>query len=354
MFKKMKLKKGNSMRKTFIIVLGVISQLIVSCNKDNETGESISAGHLSGTIYWQFAGKVGRYTPSNGNYNKSVFLIGSSSTKKGVDVSWDGKKYMIASETWDSDVQRFVLRDMREEMAKIDDDKNLFNVTIEWDKIGDTQPIIAPNEQYFALEPQRWAKMPIVIVNNRGRVIREWRDSNESLDYHEKPVWDAQNVLYFRIGNSIWKCVPEGEYGDAKEIISNIKGGSYLTVSPDGSRFVFRKDYFLWMCNSDGSDMRQITTYDISRKKNYKGDARPTFSPDGKHIIFTTTGTTGAGWTDADLDVNVIGSRFGYLCIIPADGKLRNLDEKNNGAIYLRNPEGAGGIPCDGHLVWRP
>ncbi|MFK8269410.1 TolB family protein [Capnocytophaga cynodegmi] len=342
------------MKKMYVMLFYIFSLLMASCSKDDGGEGNTSASHLSGTIHWQFAGKVGKYTLSNGNYNKSVFLIGSSSTKKGFDVSWDGKKYMIASETWDSDVQRFVLRDMGEKMAKVDDDRNLFNVTIEWDKIGDTQPIIAPNEQYFALEPQRWAKMPIVIVNAKGRIVREWTDPKEALDYHEKPVWDAQNVLYFRIGNSVWKCAPDGEYADAQQIISNIKGGSYLAVSPDGSKFVFRKDYFLWMCNSDGSDMRQITTYDISRKKNYKGDARPAFSPDGKHIVFTTTGTTGAGWTDADLDINVTGSRFGYLCIIPADGKLRNLDEKNNGAIYLKNPEGVAGIPCDGHLVWRP
>ncbi|CEN50580.1 exported hypothetical protein [Capnocytophaga canimorsus] len=71
------------MKKMYVMLFYIFSLLMVSCSKDDSGGGNTSASHLSGTIHWQFAGKVGKYKFSDGNYDKSVFLIGSSSTKKG-------------------------------------------------------------------------------------------------------------------------------------------------------------------------------------------------------------------------------------------------------------------------------
>ncbi|MFJ1438779.1 hypothetical protein ACILPE_03445 [Capnocytophaga canimorsus] len=61
-------------------------------------------------------------------------------------------------------------------------------------------------------------------------------------------------------------------------------------------------------------------------------------------------------WSDHDYPdgswVGAVGGKFGYISVIPADGKLYNLDDKNSGAISLTR-SGKRGIPCDGHLVWR-
>src|SRR5699024_5216166 len=111
-----------------------------------------------------------------------------------------------------------------------------------------------------------------------------------------------------------------------------------VAVSPDGEKIAFRGGNHIWMMNSDGSSLRQITT---------SGEIETCccFSPDSKYLLI------GTNYNDA---LNF--GEFWDLTIIPADGKKYNVDFNNNPddeVIFLKEDGNwrdhqAG----DGYAVW--
>src|SRR5258707_8918232 len=76
------------------------------------------------------------------------------------------------------------------------------------------------------------------------------------------------------------------------EDLYRVKNISDLQVAPDGKTVIFvvttsdlaraKRNSHIWAMDTDGKNLRQLTTSD-------KSESSPTFSPDGKQILFVSS-----------------------------------------------------------------
>lgn len=346
-------------------LISLLVLVIAACDKGKDTGNHSSLKNLPGTLYWFFAGSAGYYELSANRYVEEMMKMGSASSRfDAFDISWDNRKIMLTMDvegTFNFDERRIVLRNKTDNItySEVQSGNNITDFSFEWEDISDVYGHISPNEKYVAVDAQHFSDLPVAIVGvDEKEIISGWKVDGVSLLDYGIPVWTADNKLYFRILNNLYQSSPEDEYVSANHILTMENGSSFVTVNPQGTKIAFRRNKHLWMCNIDGSGLQQITTAETSNVIDYDGERKPVFSPDGKYIAFTGATQRGTPWSDHNYPdggwVAATGGKYGYIIIIPADGKLYNLDDKNSGAIWLKKPgDNVNGIPCSGSLIWR-
>ena len=88
----------------------------------------------------------------------------------------------------------------------------------------------------------------------------------------------------------IWTCNLDG--GE----LTQIKEGSDPRWSPDGKKIVFGYNGEIWVVDSDGTNLMQLTN------TAYIQEVLPSFSPDGKQIVYTSNeGKNGKPSTDLNI-----------------------------------------------------
>ncbi|ATA88776.1 hypothetical protein CGC58_02965 [Capnocytophaga stomatis] len=345
------------MMKKRISLLGIILfAFLVSCAKESEL--SVGTQNLSGNLFIQFTDGVSVYNLTDNKYTEDVAKVSLTQVLQTYDVSWDTSKVLFTLDVQGFNHKRIVYRNISDPVTHQEvktDGKNIHDFEYEWGDVRPLDAFISPNEKYIALEGQGYSDMPTIIIE--ADKDKEVGRCDPPAGYNDwgKPVWTADNVLYVQVGDAVYKMSPDDGYKTYQKVCSADGGGSYR-VNPQGTKFVYYKDKHLWLCNIDGSNRKQITTSKTYDWASWDGEGFPTFSPDGNYIAFTSRGSRGMAWSDHDYPdgswVGAVGGKYGYISVIPADGNLYNLDDKNSGAISLTR-SGNRGIPCDGHLVWR-
>ena len=318
---------------------------------------------LSGALYCAFAGKMNYYDLDKRQYVKTVALVGPGTRIDSFDVSWDRKKILLWSQRsyWDSDMRRLVVAPMSDDigMSQLEKGKTFHDFMVELEDISYTDGHLSPNEKYVVIDAQSFSDVPITLINLKDKKIAaSWSVPGVKFQEYGAPVWTLDNQIYFRIATSLYRVGPADGYRTAEKVLSFDKGINYLTVNPQGTKLVFRQKQHLWLANLDGTDLRQITTSKTDGAGKYVGERRPTFSPDGKYLAFTGRTQRGAAYSDHNYPdgswVAGVGGEFGYVTVIPADGKLYDLDAKDSGAVWLQqSKEEPYGVPCDTGLIWR-
>lgn len=343
------------------LVLAIL--FFVSCNN----GVSVAFGDggrqkLSGTIYWSFAGDVSYYDFDKNKYNKTMMKMGrSSSFFDGFDITWDKKKILLFVDTrerYNSYSKRVVLRHLKDGLTydDIQDGTNILDFRVEWDEMKTTYGSISPDEKYFMINAQHFADLPTALAGvKEKKILMSYNVGKTSLLLHGRPVWTQNNEAYFKIGNGLYKTNPYGNYSLAPFVSKLPEGTTSVTVNRQGTKMAYRYKKHIWMCDMDGSNAVQVTSSRTVDGIDKDGENNPVFSPDGKYLAFT--GDAGGGWLHVEkfpdlTEVYVVGGKYGYLMIIPADGKLYGPDN-NEKVIPVTVPGQTRMIPIDSHLMWR-
>ncbi|WP_276482394.1 TolB family protein [Paraflavitalea pollutisoli] len=147
--------------------------------------------------------------------------------------------------------------------------------------------------------------------------------------------WMPDNTLLFRQGNSLYRTNAAFTQGTLVKTLNFAEWGD-MAVSPDGSKIALAGGNHIWLMNSDGTNLTQVT-------ESNKKEVMPVFSPDSKYLLlgynYTITGTFGRYW---------------YLAIIAADFGKYNVDEGADSRVIPFIPKGeTRAEPSDGTMLWR-
>lgn len=345
---------------TFIALVLIFTCCVISCKKDNN---GISGGGnpptTQGSIYWGWTDGDQGVNLSTGKFVN----VRQKNWLDGFDISWDNKKILSFTDyelgSFNFDEYRVIYRNISDgalTYSNYDDGKSIYNFIFEWGDIKTTSGKISPDEKFIALDAQLFSDLPISVISvAQKEIISGFEVSGVNLNYYGRPIWTADNNLIFRIAQTLYKSSPSDNYQTAK-VLTNFTGTvTNVTVNPQGTKLAFRKNKHLWLSNIDGSNMQQITNSQTLDFVDYDGETKPVFSPDGKYIAFIGATKRGTPWSDHDYPdgswVVSVGGRYGYIIILPADGKLYDLDDKDGGAFWLKN--GSSFVPCNGELIWR-
>lgn len=372
--KKIFIKKTRDMRTLMqilkpLLLFGLSVVVVpISCGKDDTlaTNNEAFTQNLPGTIYFEWDG-INSYALNSQKITKISTASISSGWYSGYDVSWDGKKMLFVIDPKNSsnyDWERLVLRQNDNppynQFSKFDNG-NIFDVMYEkydWKIV--LKAYVSPNEKYVATAPNPIFDAGIDIVDvSTGKEISSFSRNNAGGKAIGRPFWLSTGDLCFLLGNNLYVSKSSENFETANALLQLNEPVNYVAVNPQGTKIVFRRENkHLWMCDIDGSNLRQITTCKTYDAIKSDGENTPVFSPDGNYIAFTAATQSGVPLSNHDfLDgswVAAVGGGFGYIVVIPADGKLYDLNDINSGAIWLREPgNNKRGIPSSGTLVWR-
>ena len=182
------------------------------------------------------------------------------------------------------------------------DGSNVLRLTVDrWD---DFSPVWSPDGRSIVFGSiRRNGKHDVYLMDSDSSNIQNVTNNPTSLDNHPKFTPDGTKIV-FKSSRNTPRHRPEERY-DYKISEMNLDGtglkrltycpegwDSYPSVSPDGSKLLWRRivpinhsdsgNSEIFVANRDGSNPRNLTG-------NPGFDGYPAWSPNGKHIIFSST-----------------------------------------------------------------
>lgn len=298
----------------------------MACKKDNPDGSRPDFPTLPGTLYYQWADE-GVFKVDLSAGQKSL-LLPDKADRNGWDISWDGQYMLQALDAPDQDY-----------------DANLYTIT----RVADgtvvaqfkyypeggsiTTGSLSPNGKWIAIAPT--FEEGIVILDWEGNRIQHLEKVNNQ-KIEGKPVWMPDNTVLFKHGNALIKA---NNTFDGATVLKQLDFQDWdnPTVSKDGKKIAFAANSHIWLMNSDGTNMKQVTASDAAEN-------HPQFSPDGNYLLIGT-------------DYHVTGpfGRLWYLKVIPADGKQYQVEDgqESEGVVRIQFVGENQLEAADGKMIWR-
>jgi len=197
-----------------------------------------------------------------------------------------------------------------------------------------TNGYLSPDETMIAVQPD--FDNGIVILDMHGKILYNLTGfGGKQFGHGTQIAWLPDNSLLFTIDKSIYRTNTDFTKATLIKTL-NFESWGDMSVSFDGKKIAFDGGNHIWMMNSDGTGLVQVTSSDSQEKVS-------AFSPDGKYLLIGTdwhvTGPFGSLW---------------YLAIIPADGKECNVNKgADKNVIFIKDTKDGGGQACSGYMCWR-
>ncbi|UAY55415.1 TolB-like translocation protein [Arachidicoccus terrestris] len=313
--------------KNILLFITCIALCCASCSKKNtpaHPGEG-QGYNLSGSLYFDWA--TDGILKMDLRTGESVSILASDVRRNGWDISRDAKQLLYATASPDHDYDANQYTNIR-----VSDLDVVYQFKYYPTEREDSYGLLSPDETMIAVEPT--FDDGIIILNQQGDVLANLDELGETkLRINvTRHAWMPDNSLLFTIGDHIYLSNTAFTAATLIKTVDNIgyRAWDALVVSPDGKKVAFTRGGHVWMMNSDGRNLAQITGSDLHEKAC-------TFSPDGNYLLIGTEYVNNS-W---------------YLAVIPADGRQYNVgDEDADGRViflYDGNIRQKG----DGFAYWR-
>jgi hypothetical protein len=313
-------------QKTIVFFWTIIS--FISCSKDSDE-PTPAPNSLQGKIIYEYTHDVKVIDLSN--MNESIFFSYNAYSTKGWDLSKDGKVRLI-SEREPGTVRRVTFK-----LVTVADGSIL--------KEFEYLPPVGTNQNYSGKLSHDTSMVlidpdfdnGIVIIDTNGEIKYHLQGINdEALTLGDNAHWLPDNsiLIEFQDKYILRSSPPYTTLSLVKEM--NYEQWGNLATSMDGQRISVYLDKHIHLMNVDGSDLIQVT--ESSGAENLAE-----FSPDGQHLL------VGTEYVHAPYS-----SRSNWrLRIIPADGKLYNID-KSPEVIPVIPTNSDSPAQAGGPTFWRP
>jgi hypothetical protein len=301
----------------------------MSCSKDSDDGITPAPNSLQGKIIYEYTHDVKMIDLSN--MNESIFFSYNAYSTKGWDLSVDGKLRLI------SEREPGTVRGVTFKLVNVADG----SIRKEFEYL----PPVGTNQNYsgklshdaslILIDPD--FDNGIVIIDTNGEIKYHLEGINdEALTLGDNAYWLPDNsiLIEFKDKYILRSSPPYTTLSLVKEM--NYEQWGNLRTSVDGQKISLFIDKHIHLMNVDGSGLIQVT--ESSGTENLAE-----FSPDGRQLL------VGTEYVHAPYS-----SRSNWkLKIIPADGKLYNIDESPE-VIPVIPANSDSPAQAGGPTFWRP
>jgi len=195
-----------------------------------------------------------------------------------------------------------------------------------------TSPVLSMDGSTIAVPPT--FDDGIVIMDLKGNVSHNLSSFNGK-KFSNTVVWMPDKTLLCATADGLLRTNAAFTQASLVKAFTFADWGD-IAASPDGTKIALKGGNHIWMMNADGSGLVQVTT-------STQVEALPVFSPDGKYLLvgrnFRQSGPFGYLWD---------------LVILPADGRLYNVDQGEDRNVVPVVPKGKTMVQAgDGRMFWR-
>lgn len=321
------------------VLLITIPFLLLACAKSGGYGDDNDGDggtpppgtvQLPGHIYHQYTSEVNRINMQT--WEESVLFEYNAYSTVSWGLSRDGKTRIITSrESGTYDRTRFTLVNVEDNTVM-----NYFDYVPLYSDNTRNHGEISFDNTLILIQPDG-SDNGIVILDIDGEVKHQMPAVNgEGFSSDDEAVWLPDNAILFTFNQILLRTDPP--YTSITPIREmNYENWGNIRVSPDGKKMTFYIGRHMFMMDTDGDNLVQVT----DSKENEEIFAE--FSPDGKYLLI------GADYFHAPNS----GNSHWFLKIIPADGKKYDLD--NDPAVIPVIPKGKSSIVRANRVtLWRP
>ncbi|MFD2599071.1 TolB family protein [Sphingobacterium corticis] len=302
---------------------------VSACSKDNNVDDDRSNLTPTGNILYDNGEKTYSLDLSSGT--KKIYFDQNNYSLNGWDVSWDGLLRLETSSIA-GDFQHIKFNFVQTGNGAISKE-------IIYPRLAGEDRLIAgklsPDNSHILLEPD--LNHGIVLLDLEGNIVKHLQTVNgKNLTLGDRALMLADKSILFTFdGKHILKTHPPYDEIVAIKEMSYSEWGN-MHCSRDGSKISVRIDKHIYVMNSDGTELKQVTDSQTQEREGV-------FSPDGNFLLVVS-----------DYQPATFRPGTWNLNIIPLDGSIHTVGSNPSQSVIVVKEQNSSNVERgDDYMLWR-